>query len=79
MFIYIYIYIYFLKPNTVLKVLFAFILVNNDLENSHLGEKEILISKISLEKIPVLGSNSLKMLISFDKNFWKCNFYCTVC
>ena len=56
-----------LKLKTVLKVLFALISVNKDLEHKlSLREKEVLSGKFLSA---VFGSNSLKMPAFFDKNF----------
>ena len=59
-----------MKLNTVLKVLFALVPVNRRFRNSlHLREKELLSGTISLNI--VCDINTLKMSVSFDKNFEK--------
>ena len=59
----------FLKSNTVVKVLFALIPVNKDLEYKCTSERKYCLVRFDGKKSVVFGSNSLKMSISFDKNF----------
>ena len=48
--------------------------ISNSNTSSDLREKEILACKFSWKKFIVFGSNFLKMLVLFDKNFCK-NIY----
>ena len=63
-----------------LKVLIALIPVNKDSEQVHIGKrkKHCLVS-FPCKKSVAFGSNSLKMSVSFDRNFTKVLLYSTVC